>query len=166
MKTKLFGMDPKYGFLLLASVGIALLAGNIGSLFTMPAIPGWYADLVKPLLNPPSWVFGPVWTLLYILMGIAAFRVFIHRTKSPRIATKALLLYGVHLVVNTSWSVVFFGGQNPEGAVGVIILLWLMIVLMTLMFMRVDRLAALLMLPYLVWVTFATYLNVAIALLN
>lgn len=159
-------MSPANGFLLLASIALPLLIGYVGSAFTMPQIPGWYADLLKPTLNPPSWVFGPVWTTLYVLMGIAAFRVFKKRAKAPKLAKKALGLYAVHLFVNLSWSLVFFAGQDPESAIAVILLLWAMIITLVLWFSRIDKWAALMLVPYLAWVTFATYLNISIAVLN
>lgn len=160
------GMRPKDGFLLIALIALPLLIGYVGSMFTMPQIPGWYDQLVKPALNPPSAVFGPVWTTLYVLMGIASFRVFKARHKAPKLARKALVLYGIHLLVNLSWSLVFFGGQDPESAVAVIVLLLAMIVSMFLLFSRLDRWAGALLVPYFFWVSFATYLNVSIAALN
>lgn len=163
---KVLGLQPAHGFVLLASILLALTAGYIGSAFTLPSIPAWYAALEKPVLTPASWVFGPVWTTLYIFMGIAAFRIFLKRARNSRLATKALILYGAHLLVNTTWSIVFFGGKNPEAGVAAIVLLLGMVAVLTLWFARVDRFAAYLMVPYLVWVSFATYLNVAIALLN
>ena len=165
-RTSIFGMQPKNGALLLVFVFSALLVGYIGSYFTTPYIPTWYASLIKPELMPPSFVFGPVWSVLYVLMGIAAFRVYLKRKKAPKLASRALLLYGVHLLVNLAWSIVFFAGQNPNGAVAVIALLWSMIIAMVLMFSRIDKPASYLLIPYLAWVTFATYLNVSISMLN
>jgi len=163
---RVLGMTPANGFLLIAFIAAPLLIGYVGSLATMPQIPDWYAGLTKPALNPPSWVFGPVWTTLYVLMGIAAFRVFKKRAKAPKLARKALGLYALHLLVNLSWSLVFFAGQNPMNAVAIIFLLWAMIVSLVLFFSRIDKWAAYLLIPYLLWVTFATYLNIAIAVLN
>jgi tryptophan-rich sensory protein len=165
-KTTILGLTKANGLLLIAFMLAPLLIGYVGSAFTMPQIPGWYAELVKPALNPPSFVFGPVWTTLYLLMGIAAFRIFKKRDAHPQLARRALILYGVHLFVNLAWSLVFFGGQDPEMAVAVIALLWAMIVSLVLLFSRIDKPAALLLLPYLLWVSFASYLNIAIAILN
>lgn len=148
----------------LVAIALPLAAGFLGSGATMPAIPGWYAGLVKPLLNPPSFVFAPVWTLLYVLMGIASYRIYIKRNVAG--AVPALLVYGAHLLVNLAWSLVFFGAQNIEAGVMVIIALWLMIVSLIVMFSRIDKIAGWLLVPYLLWVTFATYLNVSIAFLN
>lgn len=164
MTPTILGMRPLHGFALLGAIALPLLIGYLGSSFTMEAIPTWYAGLVKPLLNPPSWVFGPVWTTLYVLMGIASFLVF--RAFPQKGTTTALVVYKVHLLVNLAWSIVFFGMRNPEGAIAVIALLWLMIVWLTWSFYRLNRWAAYLLVPYLLWVSFATYLNVSIALLN
>ena len=152
--------------LLAAFIAAPLLIGFVGSVFTTPQIPGWYAGLIKPDLNPPSWIFGPVWTTLYILMGIASYRVYLKRAKFPKLTVRAFSLYAVHLLVNLSWSLVFFAAQSPMGAVWMIGLLWVMIVALIGMFARIDKLAALLLVPYLAWVTFATYLNISIALIN
>lgn len=152
--------------ILVLAIALPLIAGFAGSLFTTPQIPGWYAGLVKPFLNPPSWIFAPVWTLLYVLMGYASYLIFRNRNVNKSLAHKALGLYGVHLVVNLSWSLVFFGGQNPDMALAIIALLWAMIVVLALLFSRINKRAALLLVPYLFWVTFATYLNASIVFLN
>jgi tryptophan-rich sensory protein len=131
----------------------------------MEAIPSWYATLAKPSLNPPNWLFGPVWTILYGLMAVAAWRVYEKRSENEH-STRDIAIYLAHLVVNTLWSIVFFGLQNPLLAFAVIVVLWLMIVYITLRFYRVDRAAGLLFLPYIVWVSFAAYLNISIVLLN
>lgn len=159
-------MNSKHILLLAVFVAVPLSIGFLGSIVTMPIIDGWYSGLVKPALNPPSFIFGPVWTTLYVLMGIASYRVFRKRAVNKTVAWKALGLYGVHLLVNLSWSFVFFGGQNPEGAVAVIILLLAMILVLMLLFSRIDKWAAFLLVPYLAWVSFATYLNTSIAQLN
>ena len=164
--TTILGLTKANGLLLLFFILAPLLIGYAGSAFTMPQIPGWYAELVKPALNPPSFVFGPVWTTLYVLMGIAAFRVFKKRGVRPAIARTALILYVVHLFVNLAWSLAFFAGQSPDGAVAVIAVLWAMIVSLVFLFSRIDTWAAMLLIPYLLWVSFASYLNIAIALLN
>ncbi len=152
--------------ILALAIALPLIAGFAGSLFTTPQIPGWYAGLVKPFLNPPSWIFAPVWTLLYVLMGCASYLIFKNRNVNKSLAHKALGLYAVHLLVNLSWSLVFFGGQNPDMALAIIALLWAMIVVLALLFSRISKLAGLLLVPYLFWVTFATYLNASIVFLN
>jgi translocator protein len=139
---------------------LPLLAGAFGSLFQ----PGqWFAELAKPTWNPPSWVFGPVWTTLYILMGVAAWLVW--RRGGP-IARGALTLFVVQLVFNAAWSWLFFGLQSPGLAFLDIILLWLLIIVTTIAFWRVRMAAGVLLLPYLAWVTFATALNFAIWRMN
>lgn len=152
--------------ILILAIALPLIAGFAGSLFTTPQIPGWYEGLVKPFLNPPSWIFAPVWTLLYVLMGYASYLVYKNRNINKNLANKALGLYAVHLLANLSWSLVFFGGQNPDMALAIIALLWAMIVVLALLFSRINKRAALLLVPYLFWVTFATYLNASIVFLN
>ncbi|RPJ43756.1 MAG: tryptophan-rich sensory protein, partial [Deltaproteobacteria bacterium] len=101
---------------------VCQLAGGIGSYFTVPAIPGWYANLKKPLLTPPDWVFAPVWVTLYVLMGIAVFLIW-RETRYGKPRQKALLLFGTQLVLNALWSLLFFGLRSPlAGLVGIIIL--------------------------------------------
>lgn len=141
------------------------LAGLVGAVFTSSSIPTWYALLEKPLLSPPNWVFGPVWTLLYFLMGVAAFLVW--QTGGGRNEVRrALMAYGVQLVLNTLWSILFFGLQNPALAFLEILILWCAIAWTGFLFWRIRSTAGYLLLPYLAWVTFAAYLNASIALLN
>lgn len=147
------------------SVIIAQVAGGIGSIFTLPSIPTWYATLAKPALTPPGWVFGPVWTTLYILMGIAAFLVWREVRDKDR-GGAALVLYGGQLVLNVLWSVAFFGFHRTGLSLGIIALLWIGIAGCVWTFSKVSRPAAWLMAPYLAWVTFAAYLNLGIFLLN
>lgn len=152
-------------FKLIIAVVVSQGAGLIGSLFTLSAIPTWYETLTKPELAPPNWIFGPVWTTLYFLMGVAAFLVWrkgIYR-KGARLA---LGLFGVQLVLNALWSIVFFGMQDPGAAFGVIVLLWLFIVATMIAFFKISRLAMYLLVPYLLWVSFAGYLNYMIWMLN
>ena len=144
---------------------LAYSAALVGSLFTVSAITGWYTTLIKAELNPPNWLFGPVWTVLYTFMAIAAWRIYEKRKSNPK-ADRLLLVYALHLAVNAFWSVAFFGFHSPMLALMVIVLLWLMIVYLTVGFYRIDRAAGLLFLPYLAWVSFATYLNLSIVLLN
>lgn len=154
-------MSKKNWYKLLISLLLPQLAGGAGALFTMSEIPTWYATLVKPALNPPSWVFGPVWTTLFLLMGTALFLVW-KRTSEKR----PLNVFALQMVLNTLWSIVFFGLHSPVGAVIVIVFLWLAIVWTMYEFYRVSRAAAWLLVPYLLWVSFASYLNFSIWLLN
>ena len=152
-------------FKLVIAIGVSELAGIIGSVFTISAIPNWYAGLVKPALNPPAWVFGPAWTTLYTLMGIAAFLVW--RMVWERKEVKmALEVFGIQLFLNAIWSIIFFGLQNPGWALVDIILLWLAIVWTMVVFYKISRPAAYLLVPYLLWVSFASYLNYSIWMLN
>jgi translocator protein len=145
-------------------VGLCLVAGLLGSLATSSKIGTWYAALMKPWGNPPPWVFGPVWTALYVLMGIAAWLVWKNQDEIGR--RQALTLFAFQLVLNALWSVVFFGMENPGAALINIAVLWALILATTFAFRRVSHLAAWLLAPYLAWVTFASYLNCGIWLLN
>jgi benzodiazapine receptor len=141
------------------------LAGIIGSLFTFSAIPTWYATLTKPALNPPSWVFGPVWTTLYLLMGVSAFLVW-QKGWARKDVKIALSVYVLQLVLNALWSIVFFGMQNPGLALVNIVLLFASIVWTMVLFFKISRPAMYLLIPYILWVSFASYLNYAIYALN
>jgi translocator protein len=149
---------------LAVAIILCLLAGAIGSIFTSKSIPTWYATLKKPSFNPPNYLFGPVWTILYILMGIAAYLIW---TSGWNSVTKiALAVFAVQLILNTAWSILFFGLQNPFIAFIEIIFLWLAIVATIVLFYRISPAASYLLIPYLLWVSFASVLNFAIWRLN
>ena len=150
---------------LISAIIICELAGIIGSIFTFSAIPTWYATLTKPALNPPSWIFGPVWTTLYALMGIAAFLVW-KKGWNRKNVPKALSVFSLQLILNASWSIVFFGLHSPGWALVNIILMWLAIVWTMILFYKISKPAMWLLVPYILWVSFASYLNYAIWVLN
>ncbi len=149
---------------LAVAVALCFAAAGIGSLFTTPAIPGWYAALHKPAWNPPNWIFGPVWALLYLMMGLAVWLIW--RERGFAGAPLALVLFAIQLTLNALWSVIFFGWRSPGLALAEIILLWPCIFLAMLAFWRISPPAAWLMWPYLLWVTFAGFLNLSIWRLN
>lgn len=140
-------------------------AGLIGSVFTFPAISTWYATLIKPDFTPPSWLFGPVWTTLYALMGISAYLIWSKGYKKANVKF-ALNIFVVQLILNVLWSIIFFGLKNPTLAFGEIVMLWSFILLNIYYFYKINKTAGLLLVPYLAWVSFASLLNLAIALLN
>lgn len=145
-------------------VGLCLLVGALGGWVTAAGVKDWYPMLAKPSFNPPNWVFGPVWTILYGMMGIAAWRVW-RKARRDR-ARGPLALFALQLALNLGWSVAFFGLHAIGAAVVVILTLEAAIVGTMLMFRRIDGLAAALLLPYTLWVAFATVLNVSIWRLN
>lgn len=154
------------------SLAIPLMLGGAGGVITASAIPGWYAELAKPPWNPPSWLFGPVWTTLYVAMGVAAWRIW-RRAIEPGASLalvaavrSALRVYGVQLALNAIWTPVFFGLKRIDLALVIIAVLLVAIIETIRRFKNLDRTAAALLLPYLVWVTFATVLNASIWLLN
>ena len=143
---------------LLAFILATLVVGAVGNMFTAPSIPTWYAELLKPSFNPPNWVFAPVWTALYILMAVAASRVWkVTGLKSPEIA-----LYAVQLALNLAWSILFFGLHKILWALADLGLLLALVVVTLVAFWRRDRVAGALMLPYFGWSGFAFLLNLAI----
>jgi benzodiazapine receptor len=146
-------------------IAISLLAGAIGSIFTIQSIPVWYASLQKPSFTPPSWAFGPVWTMLYVLMGSAAYLVYEKGVEKPEVRS-ALHVFGVQLALNAAWSIAFFGLRSILGGLAIIILLWLCIISATALFWKLSRNAALLMLPYMLWTSFAALLNYSLLSLN
>ena len=143
---------------LLGAILLCNVAGAVGAVLTADAVDGWYRTLTAPPLNPPSWVFGPVWTTLYTLMGIALWLVWRRAAPSPE-RTRALDLFGVQIAVNAVWSPVFFGARALGAALVVILALLVLIAATALAFRRVRPDAAALLGPYLGWVAFATYLN-------
>jgi benzodiazapine receptor len=150
---------------LLVSIIACLAVGGIGSLFTSKSIPTWYAGLVKPRYTPPKWVFGPVWTTLYILMGISVFLVWKNGLSTDG-ATLAFTLFWVQLCMNALWSVVFFGLKSKGGGVITIFVLWLLILATIVASFIVSSWSGALLIPYIVWVSIASYLNTAIWSLN
>lgn len=140
-------------------------AGGIGSLFTFKAIPAWYAGLKKPHYTPSNWVFGPVWTILYILMGISVFIVW-QRGLDANYATVAFILFWVQLSINALWSVIFFGFRSKGGGVVTIIVLWFLILATIGTSFPVSSWAGALLIPYIIWVSIASYLNIGIWWLN
>jgi benzodiazapine receptor len=149
---------------LAVSIAVCFGAAGIGSLLTTPSIGGWYATLLKPSWTPPNWVFGPVWSLLYLAMAVAAWMVW-RQVGFPR-AAAALNLFAVQLVLNVCWSAIFFGAHRLALAFAEILLLWLLILATMIAFRPLSRVAAWLMAPYLVWVAFAAMLNFSIWRLN
>lgn len=150
---------------LVIAIGVSELAGIIGSVFTAPAIQGWYVSLIRPEFSPPNWVFGPVWTTLYALMGIAAFLIWKKGLERGDVKI-ALGIFLVQLALNALWSIIFFGLHSPGGAFIEIIFLWLAIAAAIIAFSKISKAAAWLLAPYILWVSFAAYLNYAIYSLN
>jgi tryptophan-rich sensory protein len=151
---------------LLISVIICQLAGVIGSIFTASSVKTWYVMLNKPSFNPPNWLFGPVWISLYFLMGISLFLVWYLPSASPNERSRAIILFGIQLVLNSFWSIAFFGLKSPLLGLIVIVLLWVMILLTILRFFNISKIAGWLLIPYILWVTFASILNFSLFLLN
>ena len=149
----------------LIALGTVMLAGAIGNLATIPNIPGWYAELAKPSFNPPNWIFGPVWTALYLMMALAFWRILIGNSALQN-RPRGIVLFVSQMALNACWSVAFFGLHNPALALVVIAVLEILIVLTIINFLRMDRVAGLLLIPYALWVAFATALNIAIVWLN
>ncbi len=141
------------------------LAGFIGSFFTISAIPTWYASIQKPSFNPPNWIFGPVWTILYILMGISVYLVW-NKASKKSTASSVVILFWIHLFFNALWSIIFFGIPSPGGALIVILILWILILALILKFWKISKWASYLLIPYFLWVSFASVLNYYIWYLN
>lgn len=150
--------------LVIAIVGCELV-GILGSISTIEAIPTWYAGLNKPFFAPPNWLFGPVWTLLYLMMGIAFYLIWREGWKKKK-TREAGATFGWQLLANFLWSPVFFGLRSPELALVIILLMWGLIVMTIKKFLLISRTAGYLLIPYLLWVSFATLLNAAIVVLN
>lgn len=146
---------------LVLSILFPFLASAIGGVFTSNSISTWYVHLVKPSFNPPNWIFGPVWTMLYLLMGISFYLVWVKKYYKP-----AFFIFGVQLALNALWSIIFFGIKSPLYAVIEIVFLWASILIMIVYFYRINKTSAYLLIPYILWVSFAAVLNFAIFMLN
>ena len=155
---------PKINWLkLIIAIIICQAAGAIGSIFTSQSVSTWYLTLNKPSFNPPGWVFGPVWTLLFLLMGVSLYLVWQKGFKKHK---KALYFFSIQYVLNIAWSYFFFYLQNPLAGFIEILILWLFILLTIIYFYKVSKPAAYLLIPYILWVSFAAVLNYFLYLLN
>jgi len=150
---------------LIVSILIVFLGGALGSVATFPELTTWYAVLAKPAWNPPNWLFGPVWSTLYVLMGISLFLVW-REGLDRRDVRYAILIFAVQLGLNVAWSLVFFGLHSIFGGLVLIIILWLAIWANIVAFYVISKPAGLILIPYLIWVSIASYLNYTIYLLN
>jgi benzodiazapine receptor len=146
-------------------VAVCVTLGYLSGMVTRDSINTWYPTLTKPVFNPPNWIFAPVWTLLYIMMGIAAGLVWTSNSDEKTVR-KALVFFAIQFGLNALWSYLFFGLHNPLLALAEIVLLWLMIWETYSQFKKIDKLASYLLIPYLAWVSFATILNASIWWLN
>ena len=140
-------------------------AGGIGSLFTIPAIDSWYADLNKPSFTPPNWLFSPAWITLFVLMGLALYLILIKDLSQKKVQT-ALSLFFTQLIFNILWSVLFFGLKSPLLGFIEIIVLIVLVLATILQFAKISKPAAFLLVPYLLWITFAAFLNFSVWQLN
>lgn len=150
--------------ILFSCLVLCFAAAGLGSALTVPNIGGWYEGLAKPAFNPPNWIFGPVWTLLFAMMAVALWRVLTIGRGAPR--RQASIAFAMQLALNVAWSAAFFAGQSPALALVVIVALLVAILGTIDRFGRIDRLAGWLLVPYLLWVTFASILNLSIWILN
>ncbi|MBL0008387.1 MAG: tryptophan-rich sensory protein [Saprospiraceae bacterium] len=150
--------------LLLICIAIPLVSGSLSGLAIADHISSWYSTLNKPSFNPPNYLFGPVWSVLYILMGIGLYLIL--QTPKSAMRTKSIMLFAVQLILNLSWSFIFFNAQSPFAALIIIGILWIAILMMMIYFHTLSPIASYLQIPYLLWVSFASVLNAAIWLLN
>ena len=157
----------KYTRILIVVV-TCLAIGYFSGMATQSSIKTWFPTLIKPSFNPPNWIFAPVWSMLYIMMGIAAGLVWnrMEASKDKELVKKSLIFFAIQLGLNALWSVLFFGLRNPMLALIEIVLLWLMIYETYIKFGKIDKIAGYLFLPYLAWVSFASILNACIWWLN
>jgi translocator protein len=161
----MFARIPKHPWIgLLVLIVICFAASGVGGAVTYPQIENWYAALAKPSWNPPDWIFGPVWSVLYLCMAVAAWLVW--RQRGVAGALGPLTLFGVQLILNMTWSWLFFGLHSPGAAFAEVLLLWVAIAATMTAFWFRSALAGLLFVPYLAWVSFASLLNFAIWRLN
>ena len=156
---KIARLPALFGFLV-----ASFSAAALGSVATASSVGTWYLTLNKPAWNPPAWIFGPVWTLLYVLMAVAAWRVWRRSEAAP--ARRTLVLFGAQLALNALWSWLFFGLRRPDLAFAEVLILWTLLVTLLLRFWRADRTAGVLWAPYVAWVSFASVLNGTIWWLN
>lgn len=148
---------------LLVIVVIVFLVATAASMVTAESVATWYREINRPSWTPPNWVFGPVWTALYVMMSVSAWLVWRQREKPKK---TALVVFGAQLILNGLWSLLFFGMKNPVLGFVDIVGLWIAILITIIMFFRISKLAGWLLIPYLIWVSYASSLNLGIILLN
>lgn len=150
---------------LLASIGVCLVIGYMNSTFMAESMVDWYPSLIKPFFTPPAWIFGPVWVVLYITMGIALFIVWDSRNIEKE-KERAIILFVIQLAINALWGPAFFGLRSTLAGLIVIVPLTFVVIWTTIVFMRISKIAGIFMIPYVSWMSFATVLNAAIFYLN
>jgi tryptophan-rich sensory protein len=155
----------KKTILFFVSIAIPLLAGFVGSMSTSSSVSSWYQTINKPVFNPPNSVFGPVWTTLFILMGVSLYIVWSKGLKKKGVK-KALGVFGIQMLLNIAWSFMFFGLRSPLLGLIEIVVLWVAILYTIILFYKISKTASYLLIPYILWVSFAAVLNFAIFLLN
>lgn len=162
-----FNLTKKYENVikLILSLALPFIVGAIGSMFTVSSIASWYDFLNKPWFTPPGWVFGPAWSLLYILIGISFYLIWKRGIKTAQ-AKIAVGIFSLQIFFNGLWSILFFGLQSPILGLINILVLWLLILINIIQFYKLDKRAGLLLIPYICWVTFATLLNYFVWILN
>jgi len=158
-------MDKNKILKLIAAILVCEIAGGIGSLFTAPSIPTWYASIQKPAFNPPNWIFAPVWTTLFLLMGISLYLIW-EKGLEKKEVKMAFSVFGIQLALNVIWSILFFGLQSPFFAFVEIVLLWIAILVNIIFFYRISKWAGILLIPYIMWVSVAAFLNYSVWVLN
>lgn len=156
---------------ILISIIVIAGLGTLSGLLTGTSVSDWYVELNKPSFNPPNWIFGPAWLLLYVLMGISFGRIWqvLSKNRYPivkQFARRGVVIFIIHFLFNLAWTPIFFGLKSPGGALIIIIILLILIAILIRHFFRLDRVAAFVLIPYFLWVTFATILNAAIVYLN
>jgi len=160
------GKKPRINPLkLIAAIVLCVIIGSSASVFTAPQIGTWYASLAKPVWNPPNWLFAPVWTTLFVLMGISLYLVWNKGFKTRGVKI-ALVIFGAQFALNVLWSFLFFGLQSPLYGFIEIIALWIMIAATIIAFYKISKPAAFILLPYIAWVTIASLLNYSVLVLN
>jgi len=149
----------------IASIVICYLVAFLGSAFTTPSITTWYVTLNKPFFNPPNWIFAPVWTILFFMMGISLYKVWTKNSNDKK-KEQAIKIFIFQLILNLFWSLAFFGLHQPLLALITIVFLWIAILMTIKYFLKISKSAAYLLVPYILWVSFASILNLAIVILN
>jgi translocator protein len=158
-------MERNELFHLILSIVICQMAGIIGSIFTASSVASWYPTLVKPSFAPPGSYIGLIWIVLFTLMGISLFLIWRETPGNPA-ARIALYFFAAQLIVNVLWNVAFFGLQSPISGLVVIVILWILILITIIKFWPINKTAALLLIPYIAWVSIAAYLNYSFWILN